>query len=370
MSLSLLSGIRVLDVSQYIPGPVAAQILADLGASVIKVEPPGGDPMRRFSPPDSDGLAPDYKLINAGKQVVRIDLKGAEGQAFLERLLKVADVLIESFRPGTLDRLGFDRARLEALNPRLVHVALSGWGQDGPYRLRAGHDLTYVAVGGGLIGSGTPAAPVMTCPPMGDHAGATQAALAALAGLLGRAGSGRGHHFDISLMETVLGWQSIPLTLAHRGQLPGRGDGLLTGGGAYYTLYQTADHRFVALGAIEPKFWEAFCTAVGRADWLDRQNEPMPQTALTAELAALFASRPQEHWKELLDPVDCCFEAVVDFTELPAHPQVAARGQVVSHPGSEPLVEALLGLRMDGGSPPSRTPLAEIEPAAALSAWG
>lgn len=369
MILTLLSNVRVVDVSQYYPGPLAAQILSDLGASVIKVEPPAGDPMRRFGICDGDGWTADYKLINSGKVVVRLDMKTEAGREAVARLIAKADVLIESFRPGTLERLGFDRARLESLNPGLVHVAISGWGQEGPYRLRAGHDLTYVALGGGLIGSGTAEAPVATCPPMGDHAGAQQAALAALAGLFARSRSGKGGYFDVSLMETVLGWQSIPLTLAARGRLAPRGQGMITGGSACYRLYRTAEGRFVALAALEPKFWETFCRAVDRCDWLDRQDEPMPQRALIDELTALFASRPVEHWLELLGAVDCCFEAVEPFETLPDHPQVAARGQIVRHPGPEPLVEALLGLRVDGAPPPRRTPLVEIDEAAALAHW-
>ncbi len=369
MTQSLLAGIRVVDVSQYYPGPLAAQMLADLGALVIKVEPPAGDPTRRIGPLDTDGWAPDYKLINAGKRVVRVNMKADEGRAVVTALLARADVLIEGFQPGALARLGFGREQLAALNPGLVHVALSGWGQDGPYRLRAGHDLTYVAIGGGLAGSGTDQTPVMTCPPMATHAAAQQGAMAALAGLFGRSRSGRGSYFDVSLMETVLGWQGIPLTLAARGARPARGATLLSGGAACYHLYRTAEGRFVALAAIEPKFWEAFCLAMGRSDWIDRQDEPMPQQALIEELAESFETRPIEHWTGLLGPADCCFEEVVRFEDLPDHPQVAARGQIVRHDGPDPLVEALLGLRVDGAPPPRRTPLVEIDPATALAAW-
>ncbi len=369
MTHKLLSGIRVLDVSQYFPGPLAAQILSDLGASVIKVEPPIGDPLRRFGPPDAEGWAADYKLVNAGKRVLKLDLKTDSGRNSVGRLLTRADVLIESFRPGTLDRLGLGRERLAALNPGLVHVALSGWGQSGPYRLRAGHDLTYVAVGGGLAGSGTAETPVMICPPMSDHAAAQQAALAAVAGLFGRSRSGRGVHLDVSLMETVLAWQSVPLTLAARGTLPARETGLLTGGSACYHLYRTADDRFAVLAALEPKFWESFCLAVDRRDWIDRQNEPMPQQSLIQDLTKMFAAHTLEHWRERLDPADCCFEAVVPFETLPDHPQVAARGQLVRHDGQEPLIEALLGLRVDGAPPPRRAPLVEVDAATADAIW-
>lgn len=373
MALELLSGVRVLDLSQYIPGPYAAQVLADLGAEVVKLEPPAGDPMRHFDPPDADGLAASYKLVNAGKRVIRVDLKSAAGQAALAQLLGAVDVLVESFRPGTLERLGFDRARISALNPGLVHVALSGFGQDGPYRLRAGHDLTYMALGGGLVASGTAATPVMTCPPMSDHASALQAVLAVCAALFARTHTGRGAFLDVSMMETVLGWQGIPLTFAARGMAPERGSTLLTGGGAYYQIYRTADDRFVALGALEEKFWRIFCTcaAVARPDWVARQDEPMPQTSLIAELAALFATRSQADWVAALAGVDCCFEPVPEFQNLAQHPHIAARGQVVpSSSGPEPLVETLLGLRVDGGPPPARPPLREDDVSAVLQNWG
>ena len=173
-----LAGINVLDLSQYLPGPFAGQILADLGAEVVKVEPPAGDPMRGFMFVDEDGISPFYKQVNAGKSIIRLDLKTATDRSVFERLVRQADVLLESFRPGVMERLGFSRERLADCNPRLVHCALSGFGQTGPHRLRGGHDLTYVALTGGLSATGTEAEPVITFPPLADHAGAQQAVIA------------------------------------------------------------------------------------------------------------------------------------------------------------------------------------------------
>ncbi|MFI4987965.1 MAG: CoA transferase, partial [Alphaproteobacteria bacterium] len=155
----LLDGLRVLDLSQYVPGPYAALLLADLGAEVVKVEPPGGEPMRRSALRGKDGISAHYKVMNGGKTVVELDLKSPDGKTALEALVAAADVMVESYRPGVFDRLGFARPRLAALNPRLVHVALSGWGQTGPYRLKAGHDINYMSLAGGLIASGSRAAP-------------------------------------------------------------------------------------------------------------------------------------------------------------------------------------------------------------------
>lgn len=362
----LLSGIRVVDVSQYLPGPFAAQILGDLGAEVVKVEPPAGDPMRRLGDVDGDGLSPTYKLVNGGKTVLRLDLKDAAGVEAFARLLARADVLVESYRPGTLERLGFGRERLAELNPRLVHVALSGWGQSGPYRLRAGHDITYMAVGGGLLMSGTTEAPVGAFPPTADYASGVQAALAVTAALFDRERSGRGAHLDLSLMETVLGWQADTLTAAARGTLPPRATGLLSGGAAWYRIYRTADGRFIAVGAVEEKFWEMMCRAVGRPDWIARHADPLPQDALAAEVAELFASRPLDHWAAIFAEVDCCVEPVLHPAEMPGHPHLEARGQLRRRDG---LVEVLFGMHLDGEPPAGRDPVREAGAEDILAAW-
>lgn len=366
----LLAGIRVVDLSQYLPGPLAAQILADLGADVVKIEPPDGDPTRRFDPPaDPDGLSATYKLINAGKRVLRLDLKQAGHRATAAALLAGADVLIESFRPGTLDRLGLGRTTLANTNPGLIHAALTGWGQTGPYAGRAGHDLNFMAVAGGMASSGTLESPGIACPPTAAHAAAIQAALAVTAALFRRHRTGLGAFLDLSLMETVLGWQGVGLTFAARGIPAERGRAMATGGAACYRVYRTGDDRFVALAAFEPKYWERFCLAVGRPDWVGQHGAPLPQTALIAEVQALFAARSRTAWEQLLTPLDCCFDPVLAPGEVPDHPQVAARGQIDRQAQGGLLVASLLGLRVDGASPPRRTPVTEIDPATALSAW-
>ncbi len=354
-----LAGVRVLDLSQYIPGPYASLLLADLGAQVLKIEPPGGDPMRALGPRDVDGISPLWKAMNAGKTVLELDLKDAAGAALLAELLAKADVLVESYRPGTLDRLGFGRARLDALNPRLVHVALSGYGQTGPWRLRAGHDINYMATGGGLWASGTAEAPQIAHPPTADFAAAQFAAFAACAALVGRATSGNGAYIDASLADTVAGWQG-PL-LAQHGR-PGfdqsRAAGLLNGGAAFYRVYACADGH-VTLGAIEPKFWANFCVAVGRPDWTARQDEPLPQTALIGELEALFRTRTRAGWETLLGPVDCCFAVVLEPAEMAAHPQIANRGTLARFPAW-----------LDGAAPRARPATIRATPASVRAAWG
>ena len=369
MSARCLAGIRVLDLSQYLPGPYAGQILADLGAEVVKVEPPAGDPLRQVPPLDGDGLSAFYKLVNAGKTVVRLDLKQAAGKAAFLGLVDRADALIESFRPGALARLGLDAEALRARNPRLVHCALSGYGQSGPDALKAGHDINYMAMAGGLASSGTAARPIGAHPPTADFASGMQAALTVLAALLGRARSGQGATIDTSIAETVLAWQSLALTAAGRGGEAARGEGRLSGGAACYQVYETADGRFVTLGALEAKFWANFCRALGREDWIARHGEALPQTELIAAVAEAIAARPLAAWQALLAGVDCCYQAVLEPAEVPQDPQVRARGLLRAYPGPEPRVEVAFPALFDGTPPAPRAPFEERTAEDLLAAW-
>ncbi|NJO55396.1 MAG: CoA transferase, partial [Rhodospirillales bacterium] len=220
----LLTDVRVLDLGQYLPGPFAARILADMGADVVKVEPPQGDPGRYFDAEGRPGESPFYGLINAGKRIINLDLKAAEGRDAFLALIDHADVLLESLRPGVLDRLELDYRRLKERNPRLVHCALSGYGQTGPWRLVADHDIGYVALTGMLSALGTHDYPAIPYPPMADHAGSSQAVVGILGALFSRSRSGEGCYLDVSLMESLLYVQAIPLQVP-----PQLGAGVLNG---------------------------------------------------------------------------------------------------------------------------------------------
>lgn len=359
---AFLSGLRVLDLSQYLPGPFATAMLAGFGADVVKVEPPAGDPLRHLDPEGKAGASPFYALINAGKRVVCLDLKTDTGKSGLATLVAAADVLLESYRPGVLDRLGFGEDRLKAINPRLVHCALSGFGQTGPLAQASGHDLGYVAATGTLSACGTPERPVMPFPPMSDHAGAMQAVVAILGALLARHADGQGRFLDVSMMESLLLWQAPAMTAPLD-----RGQGIINGGAAFYQLYATSDGRFVSLSPLEPKFWANFCTAIGRDDWLARHLDPMPQTALIEELSALFASRPLAAWDDLLGDADCCYQAVLDYAEVIDHPHVRARGLVERH---DTFVDVRLPVFIDGAAPPGRPPLREVDVGDVARDWG
>lgn len=360
MLAEALTGMQVLDLSQYLPGPYATQILSDLGAEVLKIEPPQGDPMRSFIMQDTDGQSPWYKQVNAGKTILRLDLKTDKGQEKLAELVRDADILLESYRPGVMDRLGFDRGRLQQLNPRLIHCALSGFGQTGPCRERAGHDLTYLAMSGMLSLTGTSETPVIPFPPICDYAAGKQAATSILAALLRRGRTGQGAFIDVSLFEMALSWQSFALTAAsHPGKEFARGRDLLTGGAACYQIYRTADDRFVALGAIEEKFWRTFCSTVGRPDWIERQQEPLPQEELIAELSALFASATLASWQRRFIGIDCCLEAILEHSEVADHPHVQQR-KLIQNRLNDGSYDTLFPAWVDDCPPLPRQPLREL----------
>lgn len=367
MLADCLAGLKVLDLSQYIPGPYATQWLSDLGAEVVKVEPPAGDPMRTMGPVEADGTTVFYKLANRNKRIVKLDLKTEDGQRLFAKMVAAADVLVEAYRPGVMARLGFGPERLAGLNPRLIHCALSGFGQTGPHALRAGHDLTYMALTGGLFANGPGERPVMTFPPLADHAGAQLAVTSILAALLRRERTGKGARLDVSLYEAALGWMGGVLTMARQFGPVAREDGLINGGAACYRCYATRDGRFVALAALEEKFWQAFCRTVGREDLIPRQNEPMPQAALIAELDALFLTRDRDDWVALLAPADCCFEPVLEPGEAAAHPQAKARDLV--HGDENGLVEVLLPVLMEGARAHTRRPFVETDAEKVIAGW-
>ena len=376
MLKDFLAGVRVLDLCQYIPGAYVTLILSDFGAEVIKVEPPAGDPLRHVhmsafgAPEPADGVSPFYRSANGNKTVVIFDLKEKAQVAEFEALVAVADVLLESFRPGVFERLGLGRDRLRAINPRVVHCAFSGYGQTGPARLKAGHDLNYMAMCGGLIGSGVTERPVITSPPVADNAGSMNAALTITAALHRAQRTDEGAYLDVSMAEPVLGWQIMGACQAQAiGREPDRAAGMLDGGTAYYQIYETEDGGFVTVAATEAKFWANLGAALGHPEWADRQNDPVPQTDLIAEVAAVFKSRPRAHWEALLAEVETCFQTVLTRQELLDDPHIRARGMVVAHGGANPYVEFLYPAWVDGTPPPPRAPFVEESRARVLERW-
>jgi len=372
MALSFLIGIRVLDLSQFLPGPFATQMLSDMGADVVKVEPPKGDPMRGLDPITNDrGANPFHALVNAGKRVITLDLKSEEGLDAFRKLVKSTDVLMESYRPGVMDRLGVGADALREINPRLIHCALSGYGQNGPMRLVGGHDINYVAAAGQLGMTGPSEKPHMAYPMVADYAGAMQSVCAILGALVGRGQTGQGAYLDVAMSDSVLAWQSQALTAMSRGDVLGRDQNLLTGGAACYGVYETADGKFVTLGALEEVFWKNFCDAVARPDMIDRQSEPLPQTDLISKVADIFKSKMRDDWDEHFRDVDCCYHPVLEMTEVTTHPQNTARQLVQPQAGLEDDsgMSVLMPFWTNGEPPTPRRPVDFSSIADVLADW-
>jgi len=333
-----LEGITVLDLSRLLPGPFLTMVLADMGADVIKVEDPRvGDYLRAF-PPAKGGIGGRYLAVNRGKRSLALDLKQAAARAAFLRLVDGADVVVESFRPGVMAKLGLSYDVLAARNPRLVMCSISGFGQTGPYVERAGHDLNYIALAGVLaMGGAADGAPAMPGVQIADLAGgALWAATAILGALVGRYRTGRGAHLDISMTEGALSLLTAELGNQDCGARPTRGTETLNGGLAGYSIYATSDGRYLAVAALEPKFWIALNTALGRKpDVSEIVGNPAAQARTRAELAALFASKTAAEWDALLAQHDCCVEVVTELGELASHPLHVAREVFFSMDGGD-----------------------------------
>lgn len=311
-----LTGFRVLDFSTLLPGPLATLLMAEAGAEVTKIEPPGGEEMRRFPPFLEDGTGACYRLLNRGKTIREIDLKDPMAKADIGNLLERADVLVEQFRPGVMDRLGLGYDAIRAINPGIVYCSISGYGQTGPKAQKAGHDITYMAESGILSltedAEGQPILPpVLTA----DIAGGTYPAVLRIAlALLKRQRTGQGAHIDVSMAGSLrpFAWWALAIRGA-TGRTPGAGDWLLNGGSPRYGIYPAKDGRALAVGALEQKFWIALCEAVDMpADLRDDRRDPQ---ASAAALAERLATRTAAEWRPVFDSADCCCSVVESLAD-------------------------------------------------------
>jgi alpha-methylacyl-CoA racemase len=367
--MSALSDIRVLDLTRLLPGGFCSLLLADFGAEVLKVEDTGMGDYIRWSTPGYEGADDSAKsalflALNRGKRSVRLDLKSEGGREVLLRLVREYDVLLESFRPGVMERLGVGYQRLREENPRLVYCAITGYGQDGPYTARSGHDMNYLGLNGllGLSGdAGGP--PVQSAGQIADlGGGALMAAFGILAALRERDRSGEGQLVDVSMFDGSLGWLAlVAAKYLAEGTPPARGELELAGGLLCYRPYACRD-GWVTLGALEPKFWQAWCRGVGREDLVEKQFEP-PGSDAHGEVERIFAERTRDEWQAFASEHDCCLEPVLGLDEALDSELVRAREMVVSldQPGAESDVR-LLGVPVKL----SRTPGAPAGPGPAL----
>lgn len=323
----------MLDLTRLLPGAFCTMVLADMGADVVKVEPPGSGDYMRWYPPLVDGQSALFNALNRNKRSMTLNLKADAGRELFKSLAARADVVIESNRPGVMERLGVGWEVLGRLNPRLVMCAITGYGQDGPFADRAGHDINYMAVAGALsMNARRGEAPHPLAVQAADIGGGGQAAaVAILAALLEVAKGSAGRYLDVAMTDGALSWVAIPFVQVRmQGELPGRGGHRLTGRYACYGVYECADGRYYSVGALEPKFWTALCAAWERPELVDRQYaEGDDQERLKEEVAAIFRGRTRDQWERLLAGLDVCCEPVLELDEVAGHPQIRARQLVV-----------------------------------------
>ncbi|MDR3532988.1 MAG: CaiB/BaiF CoA-transferase family protein [Rhodopila sp.] len=322
-----LAGLLVLDFTTLLPGPLAALMLAEAGADVVKIErPPVGDEMRTYVPrwgADSTNFA----LLNRGKSSVALDLKDPAQKQRLMPLLAKADIVIEQFRPGVMDRLGLGYEAIRAINPRVIYCAITGYGQTGPKRDVAGHDLNYIGDTGLLsVSSGDPAKPVIPPALVADiAAGAYPAFMNILLAVIARQSTGRGAYLDVAMTDNIfpfLYW-AIGKALG-TGEWAGNGTDLVTGATPRYHLFPAADDRLVAVAAIEQRFWENFCRLIDLDPAL--RDDTKDPAATTAGIAAILRGKPGAHWRAVFEGQDCCCSVVASVREAMEDPHVAARG--------------------------------------------
>ncbi len=334
-----LSGIKVVDLTQFLPGPVMTMMMADQGAEVIKIEPAAGDPARAQAPYEA-GHSVWFGNCNRGKRSLMLDLKSAEGKAALKDLCRSADVFVEGFRPGVMARLGFDYAAVRALNPRIVYCSISAFGQSGALAHHPAHDMAVQAHSGFLsVNDGPDGVPVVPGVPAADMAAGLTALSAVLMALLGRAQSGEGDYVDIAMFDSLLPWSAhLAGESLGGGVSPRSATQRSLGGAALYQVYSTSDGRQIVLAGREPKFARALLSALEREDLLAfAEAEAGAQAPLIAFLRETFVMRTRDEWVAWFEGRDIAFAPVLDFTEAFASDHVAERGLVVAAGGAHHL---------------------------------
>lgn len=322
-----LSDIKVLDFSTLLPGPMATLFLAEAGAEVIKVERPGrGEEMRSYLPKWGADSA-NFNLLNRGKKSIAMDLKDPEQLARLRPLVETADVIIEQFRPGVMNRLGLGYQDVLAINPDIIFCSITGYGQDGPKSKKAGHDLNYIGDSGMLgLSCGTTETPVVPPALIADIAGGTYPAVFnILLALRERDRTGSPSHIDISMSDSLFPFLYWAMGEGQvTGNWPGNGDALVTGGSCRYRLYATADGKFVAAAPIETKFWLAFTKAIGLPE--DLCDDSLDMAATTSAIEKIISQKPADAWEPIFDHADCCCTIVKTLSEAMQDAHFRSRG--------------------------------------------
>nr|WP_263326601.1 CaiB/BaiF CoA-transferase family protein [Neobacillus sp. Marseille-Q6967] len=332
-----LQSIRVLDLSRLLPGPYCTMFLADFGAEVIKIEQPNLGDYTRWEEPKVGSDSAIFTSLNRNKKSVTLNLKSEEGKEIFIELVKTADVLVESFRPGVMDRLGLGYESLKVINPGLIYCAITGYGYTGPYVNLPGHDINYLSYAGllDLLGERNrkPFSPAVQIADIGG--GSLMAVIGILMAINARNNNGKGQFVDISMMDGVVSWmQTILPNFLATNILPKRGELTLSGAKACYEVYQTSDQRYLSVGALEEKFWVEFCKGIEREDLIKFLNAPQEkQDELKIEIGNVIQRKTLEEWLDIFDNYDTCVAPVLTFEEMLEDPQIKNRQMIQEVPG-------------------------------------
>jgi len=316
MNSDILSGIRVLDLSLFLPGPYCTVILADFGAEVIKVEPPRGEGLRWYPPFLENDESAYFFAFNRNKKSLTLDLRSSRGKEIFLELCQEADVIVEGFRPGVTRQMGIDYESVSQLNEQLIYCSITGYGQDSPMGDEPGHDINFQAVAGTLDICGIER-PVLPGIPIGDVGGGTFPALSSiLLALIARGKTGKGQYIDISMADSLFFY--LPIVMANSwgmDQPAGRGEFNLSGSYGNYAVYETKDHKFVSLGALEQKFWRRFTEKIGQPEWGEKYADVVLDKDFSKKIAVIIATKTREEWVKIFEGSKCCFTPVNSMKE-------------------------------------------------------
>lgn len=334
-----LSTLKVLDFSALLPGPFGTLVLADLGADVLRVESPTRPDMVRMLPPMDDGISAVHGYLNRSKRSVAVDLKKPEGVEVIRRLVQDYDIVVEQFRPGVMDRLGVGYEALRAINPGLIYCSITGYGQTGPYRDRAGHDLNYLSIAGMTGYNGRrDSGPAPMAFQVADVAGGScHAVMAILAAVIHRQVTGEGQHIDISMTDAAFSLHALTAPPALVGGEDPQLERTQLNGGSFYDCYETRDGRWFSVAGIEPQFFMQFCQAIGRPDLAGKGLAMAPEIVaeVKASIAEAMKQKDYSEWLDIFAAIDACVEPVLSLSEACEHPQLKARDMIVEVPAGE-----------------------------------
>jgi alpha-methylacyl-CoA racemase len=343
-----LSHLKVLDFSTLLPGPYATMMLADMGAEVLRVEAPDRVDLVKVMPPFDGKFSTTYSYLSRGKQTLQLNLKAEGSVEKVKALVRDYDIVIEQFRPGVMDRLGIGYDVLKAENPSLIYCAITGYGQTGPYRDRAGHDINYLALSGVASHSGRQDSGP---PPMGiqiaDVAGGSHhAVMGVLAAVIKRQQTGEGSFVDISMTDAAFALNTMAGAACLAGGQEQTPEGGMLNGGSFYDYYQTSDGRWLSIGSLEPQFSARLLVTLGLAELqkLTTSQKPEHQQELKAAIKQKIGEKPLVHWQEVFAETDACVEPVLTISEAAEHPQLKARGMVVEVDRGDGVKQIQLGL--------------------------